>query len=557
MSGDVTYKLPFRIDLRRGDSNVHANLMPTFVYNSVASVTFETASGGSAKINIIQLRDTHDIITIPNVLTGAPAVQGQTETVVIPACPDFQVRRAWIVSERWLTSHPDQMIGIRDLRDVSMIQAGSRDAAIVKDNLEQVVGSPTNAFGSRPVGVSPPSNCPNMWCTSLIYFVSDCNAYSFGLNTLNFALLQPVDVQVRLMGGTLESPVPWPGEAYGMTDLDMIHDFYHYPVQWDRTEAYPPQVVSVGKDISGATPDKVPVSINLQTRRDDNLYDGRVHFECGYLRDPTSATVEGNLLVLFSTDPTWSLTQETLNDAFRNPHLQHDGILAVACAMQLSLRSSFTLEIDVKGHTELPFHMKPVDARGLEAMEPDGSPSQTVVNWFDLQNIATYLPRQTGTVRLAPAAAAIKGVDVFGISVYWLRQLLRSVGVKLEFPVRALFPTLSEPGSPNANTFNALSHTASLDMGRLARNLLQAIEPAPSTNGTEANTGKPSLVIGLPYDPTNTHWEYIQTVDLQNPSSKTKAETALTMSLTLGLMLLLGGLALIKMPKKLELSRMF
>jgi hypothetical protein len=561
-TADVTYRMPVTLEVRKGDSNAFSTLTPTFQFSAGASVVFFATSSDAVKINVQQLRDTPDEIVLTNVRTSAAAAVDEYTTVAIPPCGAFETRRAWVVRETWRSQIADSVVGLRDLRDVSMVYGGTREPTIVQTNTEQVGGSPTNAFGTRPIAVSPPTSCPNNECVTLIYFVTDCNAYSYGKDTLNWASFQPVDRQVALMGGTLQSPTPWPGTDGARSSLDTIHHFFHYPQQWSVTGAYPPTATPMGSDINGVNADQVEIRLNLDTQAVDGIYEGKVHFQCGILRNPESTVIEGNLIPLFTTNNEFPVTAADIAEASRNPHLANSGMLAIACAVQPELRNSFTMKIDVLEEVGFsPYRMTPVDSRGVAATNPDGSPTTQYLSWTELAYVSTYTPRQIEPLRLAPAAQGVSGVDVIATPVYWLNKLLPSPGFQIDFFATILFPsTDTHAGSPNVYKTLSLSMAmprADDDDARKGRTLLQTGGTGTNTTGTPANSGNPSMVVGIPIDKNNTDWRYIQRIDLQNPSSRTQVETALTMSLSLGLMTIIGSMAFIKLPIKWTMTRMF
>lgn len=559
---DVTYYMPLTLEVRKGDSNAFSTLSPVIQYNTVSSVVFFASSADTVKIDIQQLRDVDGEFTLTNVRTHAATIEGEFVDVTIPACGAFETRRAWVVREAWKSNIADSIVGLRDLRDVSMVYNGGRDPSTVSSsNGDQIMGSPTNAFGTRPVAVSPPLSCPNSECITLIYFITDCNAYSYGVNTLNWASFQPVERQVLLMGGTLQSPVPWPGTDGLRTSLDNIHNFYHYPQKWStQYETFPPVASPVGSDIDGVHPDPVLINIHLDTRVMDGIYEGNVHFQCGILREPENPTIEGNMIVLFSTNPLAPVEASAIAEAARSPHLADNGMLAVACAVEPAMRNSFTMIIDVLETTLTPYRMTPVDSRGVMATEPDGSPTTQSLTWWDLKTVSTYTPRQVEPLRLAPAAQGVPGVDVVGTLVYWLHKLLPSPGFQLDFSAKVVFPSTSvHDGSPNVYKVLSLTLTKSANTLSVASRTLLQTGGSSSSNSTDtpANSGTPSMFVGIPPNPNNTDWRSLQIIDLQNPSMKTKVETALTMTLALGLMTIIGSMAMIKLPISWTTSRVF
>ena len=394
------YTVPVSVTLRDGDNVAVSTVNQVVTLSTYGMVVVGASTRNALTTSIESLVDT------------------SAATAYSAACPLGQKKRTWTVRETWVNPNNNTLVGLRNLSDVSMVSSG----------YNQIAGSPTNCFGTKPVSVTAPTfPCSNSRCVTLIQFETRCALTPSDGNGLNLCTNQLPANQAADLGATN-------GGVYSPTStLNMVQSYYHYAKEW--TASNPSAAINVGQDVTGVLPDQVSVSISNPTMP-DAVNQAALAVDCAFLPTPNSSLASGTLVA-----STTGALSSSSSFNLRNFQLASSSALTTVCYLRnATLRQSFTVAIDMQ--TTVPANMYTVAALNAQGMLTSYSPP---LHYADIQNEMLYMPRQVApdSSKMLTLVAANVGVDGFSVPAYWLYRLLPSVGYVQQFYVSVLLPSTS------------------------------------------------------------------------------------------------------------------
>jgi hypothetical protein len=312
----------------------------------------------------------------------------QLVTDTLSGCPFGQKRRVITVREDFVNAFdPTLIVGLRNASAI-VIPAGS------------------SCFGLSVASVVPPASCPNAVCTTTVTLTTRCSLTPADGNGLNLCTYQTAASKLSDLG-SVNGVYP--------SNLNFNFNFNQFPYSWSSAFASNPMLdfnaKPVGQDPTGASPDQVTVTINVNTPPDIRL-NSSFTIRGGLL--PTSSSNITSVLVLSSSGNNSSQLVDLRNTQLRNVR----SFILVAFLPSAQLRQTFLLTLDLPSLV-----IRPLNPLGMVF-------GTATLLWADIRAFVSASPRGQvcSTCFLLPVVAGSIGMDGFQIEVAILNRLMPANG---------------------------------------------------------------------------------------------------------------------------------